>query len=151
MDESRLEIPILIKLIAEASERDVNRQMKDQEVTATQARALGYLSYANQPIPEKKLEKALHISQPSTAGLVHRLQDRGLIATSPCPDDGRSTLVALTEKGSRKVSETREAVGRTQKLLERDFSEEEKEAIRTYLSKMLRTLQEEEARNASDK
>ena len=102
MDESRLEIPILIKLIAEASERDVNRQMKDQEVTATQARALGYLSYANQPIPEKKLEKALHISQPSTAGLVHRLQDRGLIATSPCPDDGRSTLVALTEKGSGK-------------------------------------------------
>ncbi|PWB60646.1 MAG: MarR family transcriptional regulator [Bradyrhizobiaceae bacterium] len=45
------------------------------------------------------LEKAMLLPQYSTSRLVDRLEQAGLVARAPCPDDGRGQLVAITPAG----------------------------------------------------
>ncbi len=47
----------------------------------------------------KELNRAVLITQPSVSRLVDRLAARGLLAKSHDPDDGRGTIVSITEEG----------------------------------------------------
>ena len=58
------------------------------------------LNFANGERIEE-LRRALGLSQPGTAHLVSRLEERGLVARRQDPSDGRGTLVVLTPKGRR--------------------------------------------------
>ena len=47
----------------------------------------------------KDLNRAVLITQPSVSRLVDRLASRGLVTKAHDPDDGRGTIVAITEEG----------------------------------------------------
>jgi DNA-binding MarR family transcriptional regulator len=47
----------------------------------------------------KELNRAVLITQPSVSRLVDRLAARGLLTKTHDPDDGRGTIVAITEEG----------------------------------------------------
>jgi DNA-binding MarR family transcriptional regulator len=47
----------------------------------------------------KELNRAVLITQPSVSRLVDRLTARGLLSKSHDPDDGRGTIVSMTEEG----------------------------------------------------
>lgn len=47
----------------------------------------------------KELNRAVLITQPSVSRLVDRLAARGLVAKTHDPEDGRGTIVAITEEG----------------------------------------------------
>ncbi len=47
------------------------------------------------------LASDLHVSRPTMSKQLTRLASAGLIAKSPDPDDGRATLVSLTDAGAR--------------------------------------------------
>jgi DNA-binding MarR family transcriptional regulator len=47
----------------------------------------------------KDLNRSVLITQPSVSRLVDRLASRGLVAKANDPDDGRGTIVAITEEG----------------------------------------------------
>ncbi len=47
----------------------------------------------------KDLNRSVLITQPSVSRLVDRLAARGLVTKTPDPDDGRGTIVAITEEG----------------------------------------------------
>ena len=47
----------------------------------------------------KELNRSVLITQPSVSRLVDRLAARGLVAKTHDPEDGRGTIVAITEEG----------------------------------------------------
>ena len=47
----------------------------------------------------KELNRAVLITQPSVSRLVDRLAARGLVTKTHDPDDGRGTIVAITDEG----------------------------------------------------
>ena len=47
----------------------------------------------------KELNRAVLITQPSVSRLVDRLAARGLLSKSHDPDDGRGTIVSMTDEG----------------------------------------------------
>ncbi|GAA1954839.1 MarR family winged helix-turn-helix transcriptional regulator [Agromyces allii] len=47
----------------------------------------------------KDLNRSVLISQPSVSRMVDRLAARDLVTKSPDPDDGRGTIVAMTDHG----------------------------------------------------
>jgi DNA-binding MarR family transcriptional regulator len=49
------------------------------------------------------------VTQPAMTGLVQRLEHSGLVSRRPDPLDGRATLIAITEVGSRELGERRRA------------------------------------------
>jgi DNA-binding MarR family transcriptional regulator len=57
------------------------------------------LLLANEGVSPKPLARALRITAPKLTLLLDRLQQRGLLARRPNPQDGRSQHVVLTDSG----------------------------------------------------
>jgi DNA-binding MarR family transcriptional regulator len=55
------------------------------------------------------LARAQHCSQPTMTSQVRRLQDQGLIARTPDPDDARAAWISLTNDGRRTLAGIRRA------------------------------------------
>lgn len=53
----------------------------------------------NRRLRLKDLNRSVLITQPSVSRLVDRLAARGLVVKTPDPEDGRGTIVAITEEG----------------------------------------------------
>lgn len=56
------------------------------------------------------LAAAEGVSQPSMSQLVQRLERQGVVARVSDPDDGRATLVAITDKGRALMAERQSAL-----------------------------------------
>lgn len=144
-------IPQLLKIISETTERIVNRQLKRLDMTSSQMLALGTIQAAGEPIPEKRLEEELHISQPSTVGLVRRMEGKGVISTSRSPEDGRSILLSLTPKGEEICREGEKDRHFGETLMAQGLSGEEKEQLHCLLSHVYKNLAMEEERGKRQK
>jgi DNA-binding MarR family transcriptional regulator len=57
-------------------------------------------AHAAEEVRAGALLDAVALSQPALSRLVDRLEARGLLARSPAEDDGRATVVCLTEAGA---------------------------------------------------
>lgn len=77
---------------------------KDSELTHFEYFVLAMLSDA----PERTLRmttlaKHTNATLPRLSHVVRRLEDRGLVARFPCPEDGRATNAQLTDDGWEKL------------------------------------------------
>ncbi|MEU6355182.1 MarR family transcriptional regulator [Streptomyces sp. NPDC047072] len=115
----------------------------------TTASTLGRLEREG-PVRLTALAAAEGVAQPSMTQLVQRLENQGLATRISDPDDGRVTLVAVTEAGREVLAERRrERDARAVRLMDR-LSEEERQALGTALATALpivRRLAQEAARS----
>ncbi|QKC96054.1 MarR family winged helix-turn-helix transcriptional regulator [Mesorhizobium sp. NZP2298] len=97
-----------------------------------------YLLRDGAAMSQKELARFAKIEQPSMAQMLARMERDGLIRRTPDPNDGRSSLISLTEATLKKLPAAREALdeGRDEALA--GFSEDE---VATLLG-MLRRLNE---------
>lgn len=81
----------------------------EHELTAQQAQLMCVVG--EKPSSMMRLGALLRIGKSSMTGLVRRAEQAGLVQRAPDPDDGRSTLIMLTEKGRRANTAFRGTVG----------------------------------------
>lgn len=100
--------------------------------------ALLYLrTHAAQPVRCADLREAVPLSQPALSRLVSRLAERGLVAKSEAPDDGRAALVRLTATGSALLDRAAEVHARAvHETLTSRFSAEEQAVLLKTLSQI---------------
>lgn len=87
----RAQVTIMRALAAEFPSEIVS--LNEYDVLFNIARA------PNRRLRLKDLNRSVLITQPSVSRLVDRLAARGLVVKTPDPDDGRGTIVAITEAG----------------------------------------------------
>ncbi|HVI45950.1 MAG TPA: MarR family transcriptional regulator [Chitinophaga sp.] len=58
-----------------------------------------YLLSEQQPMPIIDIAEKLEISHSAVSQMVTNLKKKGLLKTTPCPEDGRRQLVAFSKKG----------------------------------------------------
>ena len=59
------------------------------------------------PLTLGELAAAERISPPTTTRIVAKLEETGLVTRAAAPDDGRVTIVQVTDEGSRQLAESR--------------------------------------------
>jgi DNA-binding MarR family transcriptional regulator len=80
---------------------------RDAELTNFEYYVLAMLSEApHRTLRMTALAARTNATLPRLSHVVRRLEDRGLVARSPCPQDGRATNARLTATGWRKLQET---------------------------------------------
>lgn len=80
------------------------------------------------------------MAPPNVTTVLDRLSDRGLVYRAPDPDDGRATIVLLTEEGKRMVRAVSAARDdRVRQALDR-LSDEEMEQLHYGLQAVVREL-----------
>lgn len=89
------------------------------------------------PLTQKDIAYFLGIRQQSLGELVRKLEDGGYITREPMPEDKRSNIVSLTDKG-KTLEMPRTAINEAFSCL----SDEEREAMQSYLDRICEHLQE---------
>jgi DNA-binding MarR family transcriptional regulator len=82
------------------------RQQAGGDLSPTQGAALATLD-RHGPLTPSELAARERIQRPTATRLIARLESQGLVARTRDPQDGRSTLIALTDAGRALLAEQR--------------------------------------------
>jgi DNA-binding MarR family transcriptional regulator len=101
----------LIEQVSKKLKQFQRRTMREASLTPAQYFILSLL-WEKDRMPFKDLATASLTSRPTITGIVDTLDKKGLVTREPNPDDRRSLLVSLTEKGKalRQATPTLEVI-----------------------------------------
>lgn len=88
---------------------------------------------------QRELGDALDLDRSTVAGLVARLETRGLVERGRAPGDRRRNVVGLTAEGRRTLAEVAPAAARVDAALTAGLTGQEREMLRDLLTAVLRT------------
>lgn len=126
-----------IKRIDNALEKEANNNLQQLNLTMQQNRVLIHLAHAeNNTLPLKALEEHFGAAQSTVAGLVSRLEKKGLVTALSDPADKRVKLVQLTDEGARLHAIGHQNIIDSEERLTALLSPEEKELLLSCLRKV---------------
>ncbi len=126
-----------IKRIDNALEKEANQNLQAIKLTMQQNHALVLLIRAeNHTMSLKALEEDFGAAQSTVAGLISRMEKKGLVEALNDPGDKRVKLVRLTGEGERLCAISREDVVRSEERLTSRLSPEEREVFLRCLKKV---------------
>jgi DNA-binding MarR family transcriptional regulator len=89
---------------------------KSESITPLQVGMLTALSM-NPWLDQKAIGRELSLDRTTTAEVLKRLGDKGLVETRINPDDRRSRLSVITKEGLKLINDLQESINRSQELL----------------------------------
>lgn len=116
-----------------------------ERLTVTQLRMLVFLSQ-EEGLSNADLAERLFVTRPSVSALLDRLERGGFIRREVAPDDRRGIRIWLEERGRQAVSTLREESRQYARDLMGSLSDDELEAIRAALDKLVATGRAQRAR-----
>lgn len=138
----RNECTMQLKLVHDTLIYITGNQFSDEGITFSQISYMGYLYQEKRPIPLKELESAFNVSQPTVAGIMKRLRQKGLAALEQDEQDYKAKNAVLTEKGIElyiKAESRRKAL---EERMYHDFSEKDIQNFYDLLSRLHTNLTE---------
>lgn len=92
----------------------VDRVLRPLSLTFSRYEVLALLSFTRRgSLPMNKITKRLQVHATSTTNSVDRLEAAGLARRRPHPEDGRTTLVEITEEGRTLVARATDELNRS--------------------------------------
>lgn len=126
-----------IKGIDNALEKEANQNLQALNLTMQQNRVLILLAHAQErTLSLKALEEHFGAAQSTVAGLVSRLEKKGLVEAVTSPADRRIKLARLTEEGVRLHAQSRQMLVDSEARLTANLSPEEREIFLSCLRKV---------------
>lgn len=134
---NKTECGLLIKQISDHISKTANNELRADNLTLSQLRCLEYIYESpKDKIPLKEIEAHFHISQPTLAGIIARLTQKGLLITEISEANARAKTASLTPMGNglfHTFDERRETM---ENRLLASLSEEEKVDFYNLLKKV---------------
>jgi len=132
----------LIKQIHDALERNANNAMRPMGMTMAQFGVLLALDCEEDgTLPLKALEQSLRVAQSTAAGIVARLEQKGLVESFGDPSDRRVKLVRVTAAGEACCRQAEKNMAQTESELLSGLTEAERGILLVLLQKVRDTLQ----------
>lgn len=117
------------------------QQLRSSGLTLAQMSAVMMIrdTYEKQ-MPLKELEKALSVAQSTAAGIVSRLENKGLVTSAGDAEDKRIKLVKLTEEGEHYCDIAEQNMAQAEENLLSGLTETEQEIFHSLLRKVSETI-----------
>lgn len=125
----------LIKRLNGILEKRANKSLNEDGVTFSQMKLLCILE-KDGSLTLKELEKYFCVAQATIAGIVVRLEKKGLIESFYSPEDKRAKHICLTEDGVRMCEHARCSMERNEQWLLASLNEDEKKELHRLLQKI---------------
>ena len=141
--ENSEDIGILFKQINDNLGRRANNELRKSGLTISQIRYLGFM-YENgkERTPFKLLEKEFDVAQPTVAGIMRRLEKKGLVRTLPNEEDSRAKDASLTTSGKRVFENGKKHKKEMESLLTSGLSPQECKELRRMLMILLDSVRQ---------
>lgn len=131
----------LIKQINDTLEKHANNSLRGHDLTMSQLSALIELDQ----LPEKQtsfkeLERILHVAQSTTAGIITRLEQKGMVESFGDAADKRIKNVKITPLGEQQCEDAKQNMVASEALLLSGLTRNEQDALYGMLLKICNTL-----------
>ena len=113
------------------------------ELFAEEISILTVLAHLDGPERMKSLAEKLGRDATTVSRQVARLEEAGFVKRSPCPEDGRATLVAISKAGVKLVARTLPLTLALRGRAMNGISEKDSQALVKALRQMLANLRDE--------
>ena len=90
-----------------------------------------------------KLGKTVGWAKSTTITTLRRMEEKGLVRRSVSGSDARRRLIHLTEKGAEQQALFQQSFLDTEEAMVRGFSQEEREALLSLLTRVIQNLKED--------
>jgi Transcriptional regulators len=132
---------LLIKQIHDRLEKQSNNILRDKDLTMAQVFVLIVLQKAvNQQLSMKELERHFGVAQSTIAGIISRLEQKGLVEAFGDTTDKRIKLVHITPAAEACCAEADCHMKGVEQMLLQGFSKEEREMFNVLLTKAANNL-----------
>lgn len=132
---------MLIKQINSALEKNANNTLRKQDLTFAQLTALLEIrDFPERKVSLKEMEKILHVAQSTTAGIISRLEQKGLVTGFGDSSDKRIKLVQMTPLGETYCREAEQNKKKAEEWLLSGLTETERSIFYSLLKKVRDTL-----------
>lgn len=116
---------------------------KSESITPLQVGMLTALSM-NPWLDQKAIGRELSLDRTTTAEVLKRLVDKGLVETRVNPDDRRSRLSVITKEGLNLINDLQESIHRSQELLVEPLSPEDRVVFMRLLAQLVDAHEKQE-------
>ena len=132
---------ILLKQIDTLLAKRANAAMKQAGVTLSQVTLLRVLAEQPQQRAEFKfVERELGVSQPTTAGLIARLREKGLVTCCASPTTANAKVAQLTPAGQAVVEACEHDMRHEEEVIFAGFAPDEREQLLAMLARVRANL-----------
>ena len=111
------------------------------DMSAQEVSILTALAHLPEPERMKSLAEKLGRDATTVSRQISGLEEARLVRRSPCPEDGRSSVVAITPKGAKLVERTIPLTLALRRRAMRGISKADSEALVRALSQMITNLE----------
>ncbi len=141
MEQKEMPISLRFSLLHRTFKQQLDKRLSDYGLTGVQFGVLGQLARLQRegkdPITQKDLENASHLSHPTMTEILKRLEKNGFVRCCPKPDDRRYKIISLTQEAALLREEMMKTETAVMDWLCRDISPQERDAFLTVLDKLL--------------
>lgn len=131
----------LLKQIHDELEKNANNAMRAYDITMAQCGAMVALYDApDQQMTLKELERLSHVAQSTAAGIVTRLEQKGLVESFGSTEDRRIKIVRLTPTGMERCRTAEQDMLEAEERLLSGLTETERSIFLSLLKKVRNTL-----------
>lgn len=120
----------------------MSRQMQDMDLTAAQARIVGYLFHHDMPPCARDLEEYFELSHPTVSGLLSRMEAKGFIRMEPDEKDKRIKRICLEEKSRACHDRILRCIEENDRWMMRGFTPEEAGLFEGFLIRAVENMEE---------
>lgn len=131
-----------LKMIHNAFEEKRNRNLLQFNLTSSQMDVLLYLSFHEEEVHQREIEKYFGLKNPTVTGILNRLEEKGFIVRRTHPNDRRFRMIELTEKSSNMLTQLCEEVTQMDDRICSCMTDEERAVLGGLLDRILNTLSE---------
>lgn len=132
---------LLFKQIHDELEKHSNNLLRSQGLTVAQAGILRELNCdPEKQMPLKELEKQFHVAQSTAAGIVSRLEQKGLVESFGSADDRRIKMVKITPAGEQCCHFAEQYIKETEAKLLSGLTDTEQSILSALLEKVRNSL-----------
>lgn len=132
----------LIKQIHDRLEKRANNSLRAQDLTMMQVSVLIALHYSEcQQLSMKELERRFGVAQSTVAGIISRLEQKGLVEALSDPEDKRVKLVHITQIGETCYAEAAGSMQEAEETLLDGLSDEERTTLNRLLIRIAENLE----------
>lgn len=100
-------------------------------------------------LDQKAIGRELALDRTTTAEVLKRLSDKGLVETRVNPDDRRSRLSVITKQGLKLINDLQESIARSQELLLEPLAPEERVIFMKLLTQLVDAHEKMNAQDVS--
>ena len=128
---------LMLKQISDELRKNANNAMRAHDMTVAQFSLLAELHCAPEgQLTLKELEQRLHVAQSTVAGLVSRLEQKGLVEGHGDPEDRRVKWARISRSGEGIMACARDERDRAEEELLSGLTEAERSIFLTLLRKV---------------